>query len=333
MLTKKNKNTDSFVIGIDLGGTKVAAALVKQSGELLYQAKVVLGLQSYSSPRQKKTRLIEAIREVCWSLWERQTTDVRKKIKGIGLASAGPLNVDKKILIHPANFPGFGFFAIVDRLKKELLNWGFPDVPIAFQNDAMAAALGEMWLGGARDLRTFAVVTVGTGIGTGVIINGQPCQSGGMGSEFGHLFVNITSCDHFLSVVPGTVEGIASGTGIIRRAREEMGITCNSVEDLIHRYPQESKILFETSARALGILFYNLSVGLHLQKIFVGGGMSQIHQWFLPQAISWYRRLIRERHHRFECPVELAHLGPDAGVLGAAYCAVSLLSGTTDSNS
>lgn len=312
----------SYTIGLDLGGTKLASALLNQNGEIIDFIKVPVEMTKDGSALKTQKRVISLMADICHDFKKRYPKETSDKLfKGVGLASAGPLDTEKGLLINPINFPGWKKVSIRDDLAKELAKQKVK-TKVAFQNDAIAAALAEGWIGGAREMKTYAVVTVGTGIGTGVIFNGKPCHSKGMGSEFGHLVADMNSVmKNPKELKKFTVEGIASGTGILRRAKE-MGFRGESVEELVHAYragKKEYQILFDEMAFALAILCYDLSIGFHLDGIFLSGGLIKIKDLYLENLKSNYSNLITEFNPNFKTKITPAKTGNHAGVIGAGY--------------
>lgn len=312
----------SYTIGLDLGGTKLASALLNQNGEIIDFIKVPVEMTKDGSALKTQKRVISLMADICHDFKKRYPKETSDKLfKGVGLASAGPLDTEKGLLINPINFPGWKKVSIRDDLAKELAKQKVK-TKVAFQNDAIAAALAEGWIGGAREMETYAVVTVGTGIGTGVIFNGKPCHSKGMGSEFGHLVADMNSVmKNPKELKKFTVEGLASGTGILRRAKE-MGFRGESVEELVHAYragKKEYQILFDEMAFALAILCYDLSIGFHLDGIFLSGGLIKIKDLYLENLKSNYSNLITEFNPNFKTKITPAKTGNHAGVIGAGY--------------
>lgn len=308
-----------YTIGFDLGGTKLAAALVRQDGVIADFIKMPVHMKRASSPQRAQRQVIQMMSDIAVDFKARHPHECSpKKFKGIGLASAGPMDVAKGLLIHPANYPGWKIVPIRQRVQDALQKNGFKS-HVYFQNDAMAAALAEGWVGDARKMTSFAVVTIGTGIGTGLILNGQPCQTKGAGSEFGHTLIE-TQCvqkspkklSHY------TVEGIASGTALLRRAKE-LGFKGSSVEELVETKSRKYTHLYEDMAWALASLCYNLSIGFHLDGIFLSGGLIKIQDLYFKQLQAHYRLLIRQFNSLYECPIRIAKTKNNAGVLGAAY--------------
>lgn len=300
----------NFTIGIDLGGTKVSFALVDEKGKVIRHHKEP---SEKSSPKALAVQLAEN----CGRLLLLAKKN-KNAILGIGLASAGPLNVKTGKLLYPSNFLGWKIVPIVALLKAELKRRKI-QLPISFQNDAMAAALGEGWIGGARGKNTFAVITLGTGIGSGVIYKGSPLQWDGMGGEWGIQLI------HFPMVLEGgetylaSVEGMASGTGIAKRARA-LGYQGNGVEGIraeLEAGNLKYLPLFHEAGIALAILCYNISLALHPDRILFTGGLMHMKEYFFPSMQKKYKELI-EKHPGFAVNISQAKLGFSAGVVGAA---------------
>lgn len=315
--TANSKNT--YTIGFDLGGTKLAAALVRGDGHIVDFVKWPLNLKQQMTPKKAQNYVISHMGDIAADFQKRYPQFfTATRFRGVGLASAGPLNVETGTLIHPANFRGWKIVPIRQMLEQELRRRGLR-AKVFFQNDAMAAALAEGWVGAARGQHTYAVVTVGTGIGSGVIINGRPCQSGGAGSEFGHTLLDMRGLQmkpqqrgHF------TAEGLASGTALIRRARE-MGFTGTSVEELVLENKSKYNVLFDDMAWALGVLSYNLSIGFRPQAIYLSGGLIKIKDLYLEKTKKHHQNLVNDFNPLFRCPIRIAKTKNQAGVMGAAY--------------
>lgn len=319
---RKNSSKDTFTIGIDLGGTKLAGALIDKNGDILDYIKIPVEMRKDSSPLKTQKRIIGLMNDLSNDFKNRFPSECSSKFfKGIGLASAGPLNVERGELINPVNYPGWKIVPIQKMLQTEITKSKFK-TQVFFQNDAIASALAEGWIGGAKKMSTYAVVTVGTGIGTGVIFNSAPCQNRGMGSEFGHLLVDIKDLDKNLTKRHfHTVEGIASGTGLQRRANE-IGANIKSVEELVILYKNDKKkyqFLFDDMSFALASLCYNLSIGLNLEGIFISGGLIKVKELYFKDMKKTYNQLISDFNTHYKCPIEIAKSLNNAGVIGAGY--------------
>ncbi|WP_374029095.1 ROK family protein [Bdellovibrio bacteriovorus] len=309
----------TYTIGFDLGGTKLAAALLSNKGDMIDFIKVPVDMKREGSAAKTQKRVIGLMADIALDFKKRFPKETSgKTFLGIGLASAGPLNAAEGKLIHPVNYPGWKIVPIRDLLEKEVLRQGFK-TKVYFQHDATAAALAEGWVGGAKAMSSFAVVSVGTGIGSGVIFNGLPAQSRGMGSEYGHTIVDFKRLQNQPNKLHHcTVEGVASGTGLLRRAKE-MGFQGNSVEELIETKDAKYGVLFNEMASALACLCYNLSIGYNLEKIFLSGGLIKIKNLYFNDMKAHYKTMIRQMNPAFECKIEIAKTKNHAGVLGAGY--------------
>jgi glucokinase len=297
-----------YSIGFDLGGTKLASALLNQNGAIIEYSKIPTQMKRDPSAKATQKRIIELISDIALDFKARYPKECSSKnFVGIGLASAGPMNIEKGVLLNPINFPGWGVVPIQKLVSSEINKRGFK-TKIHFQNDAMAAAFSELWVGRAKKLKSFALITVGTGIGTGVIFNGKPCQSEGMGSEFGHILIK----DHL------TVEQLASGTGLLRQAAN-LGFQGDSIEQLILENDRKYDFLFEQMSESLAVLCYNLSIGFNLQGIFISGGLIKIKNLFFQQMQKKYQNLIMGFNPNYKCPIQIAKTKNKAGVIGAGY--------------
>jgi glucokinase len=333
VVTKTSQKSKTlYTVGVDLGGTKVATALVDGDGHCLEEtrrATVPPELVAQQDPRarskavdNKKVRahinyVVTAIAEAIVEVIDQTPIS---RIQGIGLASAGPMDLIKGTLENPANFHGWKTVPLVALIEGALAKRKIKK-PIYFQNDAMAAALGEGWTGRARGAQTYAMITVGTGIGSGVVLNGRPAQSRGMGSEWGHSLVNAPGLDHSRAdYEERTVEGLASGTALSVRAKSRLKkeATAAEVAALAREGDAAAQELFRDASEALAALFYNLSLGVHPEIFVVGGGMLAIKDLFLPRAIDIYRDMMKSRYPKFLVPIATAKLGTRAGVIGAA---------------
>lgn len=309
----------TYTIGLDLGGTKLAAALLNDQGDILDFIKVPVDMKRENSPLKTQKRVIHVMADICLDFKNRFPKETASScFRGIGLASAGPLNAEEGKLVNPVNYPGWKIVPIRDLVEKEVRDRGFK-TKVHFQHDGTAAALAEGWVGGAKGMKSYAVVTIGTGVGSGVIFQGRPCQTKGMGSEYGHTIVDFKGLQknpHQLHL--HTVEGIASGTGLLRRAKE-IGFQGNSVEELVNSKDEKYKPLYEDMAWALACLCYDLSIGYNMEKIFLSGGLIKIKNLYLPQLKKHYQSLIRQMNPSFECKIDIAKTKNQAGVLGAGY--------------
>jgi glucokinase len=215
-----------------------------------------------------------------------------------------------------ANLPGFEGFPIRDEVQRHLA------APIVLENDANAAALGEKWLGAGRDVKNLILLTLGTGIGGGIVIDGKVLHGNhGMAGEFGHMTVfpdgNPCGCGN-----TGCLEKHASATAIAAMGRmmhfsREIN-TSEDVYDLALEGNEHALRIFESMGRALGIAIANLVNAFDFPLYLISGGPLPAWDFFAPTMFTEIKRR-SFTYVRNGTRVEKALLGADAGLFGAAY--------------
>lgn len=312
-----------YSVGLDLGGTKLGAALVDEKGKIMaFRKETILDLKRKNTPAEGQRKIVSLMADMVFEFQQKYPEFfLRNVFSGIGLASAGPLNAQTGCLINPMNFSGWKIVPIRKMLEQSLKRRGF-SYPVFFQNDAIAAAFAEGWIGRAQGLKSYAAITIGTGIGTGVIFQGLPVQTHGMGSEFGHVIVESGLIQNPRDDLrEWTVEGIASGTGILRRA-QNLGFRGKEIEELVeavqsgdHQYIS----LFDDAADALAVLCYNLSIGFNAEKILISGGLIKVRELYFERLKKRYNALVNAMNPAFKTNIQIAKCLNKAGVIGAAY--------------
>ncbi|MBT2700657.1 ROK family glucokinase [Bacillus sp. ISL-40] len=260
----------------------------------------------------------------------------KNKLIGIGIGAPGPVNVQNGSIEVAVNL-GWDNFPLRDILKQET------SLPVVVENDANLAAIGEMWKGAGNGAKNLIFITLGTGVGGGIIVNGKIVHGeNGAGGEIGH----ITSIprDGFLCNCgkKGCLETVASATGIVRLALEELThteefsklkdyytkhqtVTSKQIFDAVNEGDQTAKRIIHQVTFHLGLSLANLANSLNPKKIVIGGGVSNAGDSLMIP--------LKEQFAQFAFPkvaqgVELvvATLGNDAGVLGGAWLAKETLS-------
>jgi len=292
-----------IVVGIDLGGTELRAAAMDESAQVLRHAR--LPTAADAGPAAIVEQMARLVDEVSSGLVP----------VGIGIGSPGPLDAASGTVIHAPMLRGWRDVPLA-RLVTERTG-----LPTFLENDANAAALAEWRLGAARGLRHVVYVTVSTGIGGGIIVDGRLLHGHrSLAGEIGHMIVTEDpvpcACGGF-----GCWETLASGSALGRRA-EAAGLqtdgpmTARLVAERAAAGDETAQRLMAEEARYLGIGFANL---LHLyapEMIVVGGGVSaalpmmteEITRTVAARAMPAYRNV----------PIRAAALGTQAGVIGAA---------------
>lgn len=313
-----------FVFAADLGGTHLRAATVDQTGRIHFRLK-------YNTPEAESADeivrlLVEAVREC-----EKQTAEAAGNagdvIKAISVVVPGTVNVEEGIVVKAPNVPCLDGFPLTAALSRELKR------PAILENDANAAAVGEMWQGAGRGRRTIVCVTLGTGVGGGIILDGKLWRGvDGAAAEVGHMCV-----DPFGGVAcgcgsRGCLEVYASATAIVRMAREASLRHPDSVlrtgadltSEMIYAAGLEGDELalevFRRMGVYLGIGLANLINIINPEMIVIGGGV--VNGWDLFEK-HMHQQVAERAFPLLAARVKIvrAECGDDAGLLGAARLA------------
>jgi glucokinase len=310
------------VIGVDLGGTNLRTAILNTDGEILDRHKEA----THASDGWAKvvSRLVENIKR-------QQEKAARRghEVLAVGVGAPGVIRADKGIVVKSPNFPDWNNLPLKDQLEKSL------DIPVFLENDANAAALGEQWRGAGQGIRSLILLTLGTGVGGGIILDNKIWHGAdGMAGEIGHmtLFPDGRSCSCGNT---GCLEMYASSRGIVQSYREE--IRKSSVRDGEQLEHITSEQVYEAAGggnkialrvmkdmgRMLGVGIASLINIFNPERIVVGGGVKDA--W--PLFIDSTREEIFKR--AFEVPAKRteivpSQLGDDAGMVGAAAAALEL---------
>jgi glucokinase len=319
------KQSDSIYLGIDIGGTKIAAGLVNGEGKMLYKTRVPM-----ISNRDAATGFA-AVREAIDTV---MAANPEKSISGIGICSPGPLDPKTGVVVNPPNLPCWRDFALADEVNRAYA------LPTKVDNDANAAGLAEAIWGAAKGYDEVFYATLGTGIGTGIIFNGRIFHGRtGAAAEGGHMSIDYKGprcgCGK-----PGCIEILASGPAIALRARNKLkstgapskmselaggNIDAVTTEIVAAAWregdPMATEVLRET-ADLLTVWFGNIIDLLEPKIIVVGGGVGELaSHWFdyiQQQLPKWS---INQRCT--EIPLKLARYSADAGLAGAAALSLS----------
>ena len=295
--------TSSFDAGFDIGGTQVKYGLVDRDGRLVRKGRV-------RSPEAMDGLL--AVLEETWSGLKKQAPG---PIRSCGFGIAGFYSTrDRKILQSP-NYPSLNGYPILPALRK------FIDVPVRIGNDANMAAFGEFSHGAGRGARSLVLITVGTGIGGGIILDGKIWEGeGGFAGEIGHITVNPEGepcgCGN-----RGCLETEASAPRLVRNFQALTGRTditdSKEVYFLAKAGDQGALESFRKVAYWLGIGIGIVITALNPEKVLIGGGGGEAGKLLLGPVVEEARR----RAHPIPfagCRIEKAALGNDAGLVGAA---------------
>jgi glucokinase len=296
-----------YSIGVDLGGTNLRAAAIDSEGHLLER------VAPHVEPQGGREAIIDDIVAAVRGVRERVGTD---GLRGVGIGVPGFIDIDTGVVLRASNLPDLDGFPVRDAIQQIL------GTPIILENDANAAALGEQWIGAGRNVKNLVLITLGTGIGGGVIIDGKILHGFvGMAGELGHMTVipdgNPCGCGNY-----GCLEKHASATAIAAMGRllhlGDNNLTSADVYNLARAGNLRAISVFESMGRALGIGIANLINIFNFPLYLLSGGPTPAWDMFAPTMFAE----IRKRSFIFDSTntrVERATLGADAGLFGAAY--------------
>jgi glucokinase len=318
--------SDPCFIGVDVGGTKVAAGLVDSIGEITHQTRTPMIATDAGAGLAAVTAAIDSV-----SAAARLSKESPRLISGIGICAPGPLCPRTGVVINPPNLPGWRNFPLADLISKSYR------LPVRVDNDGNAAALAEALWGAGRGYRNIFCATIGTGIGTGIVFDGRIYHGRtGAAAEGGHMTIDYRGprcgCGKL-----GCIEALASGPAIARRASEKIAAgRCSSILEQagghIDRITSEmvgraylagdlqAKEVLQETAMFLAVWLGNIVDLLEPDVMIIGGGAAPMLQPFFGEIHdrlpSW-----SVNSHCQEIPLVTAHYGADAGIAGgAALC-------------
>jgi glucokinase len=318
-----------FFWGVDVGGTGIKIGLVDDRGQTLAFQRIPT--RESEGPHAAMQRVAEVIRQ-----WQGEL-DVSGQVKRIGLGAPGPMDLARGYLVAPPQLPSWWDFPIRDTIA-ELLQCG-----VSFLNDANAAAYGEFWLGTGRNATSMILLTLGTGVGGGIIVDGELVNGvNSFGSECGHIVVNPSPAAELCvwGGGRGQLEAYASASAVVGRTRARLTegaesslggllggvdseLTAKKVYQAATTGDSLALEIVDETAKWLGIGVTTLVHTLDSGSVVLGGAMNfggpgcPIGQRFLEGIINEFRS--RTFDNVFSgTTIEYASLGGDAGYLGAA---------------
>ena len=303
-----------YCIGVDIGGTTVKMGLFEEDGKILDKWEIVT-----DTSEEGKAVLPNIASSIAAKISEHGLD--KRDVLGIGAGVPAPVN-SEGIVNGSANL-GWNY----KEVKKELEE--LTGLSAYIGNDANVAALGEMWKGGGEGEKNMIMVTLGTGVGGGVIIDGKMLVgANGAGGEIGHICVNYSEKDQCGCGNRGCLEQYASATGIVRLAKQKLGqemrstvlnkedVTAKDVFDAVKAGDEVAQEIAVEFGRYLGYGLANLAAVVDPAVFVIGGGVSKAGEVLLPYIEKPFmeRAFFANKNVRFV----LAQLGNDAGICGAA---------------
>jgi len=321
--------TAPFFWGIDVGGTGIKIGLVDDIGQTMAYEKIPT--RESEGPEAAVERVARVVEEIAERL------GVKDRIVRAGLGAPGPMDLPKGYLVAPPQLPSWWNYPIRDRVADAI------DLPVAFLNDANAAAYGEFWLGSGRDDRSMILLTLGTGVGGGIIVDGELVNGvNSFGSECGHIVIDPSPTAQLCAWGGGRgqLEAYASASGVVERTRERLtegaesslsGLLGGQDSELTARKVYEAAVagdrlaieIIDETARWLGIGITTLVHTLDPGSIVLAGAMNfggpecPMGKRFLDGICEEFKERTFENVYA-GTTIKFATLGADAGYLGVA---------------
>ena len=303
------------VIGVDLGGTNLRTALVSQNGEVAGKIK---------EPTCASDGHAKVVQKLIENIKAQQDSALRKgtKIAAVGVGAPGVIHAETGVVVKSPNFPDWNNLPLKKELETALA------LPVSIENDANAAALGEQWRGAGQGIASMIFLTLGTGVGGGIVLDGRIWPGAdGMAGEIGHMTIipdgRRCGCGN-----TGCLEMYASSRGIVMTYQERSSRSKVITSEDIYQAARDGDVLagdvMKDMGRLLGIGIANLINIFNPEMIVIGGGVKDA--W--PLFIEATRGEIKKR--AFEYPAARTQivpsvLGDDAGMIGAAALAFQKL--------
>ncbi len=304
-----------YVFGVDIGGTTVKLGLFTVAGELLEKWEIT-------------TRTDEGGKYILGDIAETLQNKMAEKklskeqVAGIGMGVPGPVKEDGTVL-RCVNL-GWGIFNVSDELSKII------GLPVKVGNDANMAALGEMWQGGGKGYKNIVMVTLGTGVGGGIILNGKMLFGvNGAGGEIGHIQVNDTETEVCGCGRKGCLEQYTSATGIVRMANQALNntdrpsslrnvqyVSAKEIFDAAKNGDDLAIELVENHGKCLGKALAQIACVVDPEIFVIGGGVSRAGSIITDTTAKYFQEYCF--HACKKTQFTLATLGNDAGIYGGA---------------
>ncbi|MEN2765987.1 ROK family glucokinase [Ornithinibacillus xuwenensis] len=312
-----NKNV---IVGVDIGGTTVKIGFIKSNGEIITKWEI------HTNTDSAGTSIVDDI----WNAISHRAKELsihQGEFLGIGVGAPGFIDSKNGYVYEAVNI-GWRDFELSDYLSRK------SGLPVFAENDANIAVLGENWLGAGHNSNDVIAITLGTGVGGGVIAGGNILNGvNGTAGEIGHITVDPNgypcNCGR-----RGCLETIASATGIVRQAmkiiendsasklaevyHENGTLSAKDIFALAELGDQDSMKIIEHIADVIGLVIANMTATLNPSKILIGGGVSKAGDQLLSPIRNAFNKYALPRASE-ACELSLAELGNDAGIIGAAY--------------
>jgi glucokinase len=314
---------NKMIVGVDLGGTTTKLAFLNLDGEIL--TKWEIPTDNSNQGLNITDNIVKAIDEKTAELGI-----LKENLLGIGMGVPGPVNYKTGVILNVVNLGWQDNYPLKDRLEAAT------SLPVMLENDANCAALGEMWNGAGKGAKDLVCVTLGTGVGGGVIANGNIVQGiNGAAGEIGHITAIPFGGAPCNCGKTGCLETIASATGIVRLANEELAkgadsgdltkimsqfgkITAKDIFDAARNSDETAAKIVDQVTFHLGFVLAGIANTLNPEKIVLGGGVSKAGAVLLDSVKEHFSKYAFSSVKE-STEITIATLGNDAGVTGAAW--------------
>lgn len=314
-----------YVVGVDLGGTKILTALADSNGKIIERIRVETGAED------SVEIVVQRINDTVLHAIEKAGIE-KNEVARVAVGTPGPLDIKREIVLTAPNL-NWENVPLVEMMEKEL------GLPVLLENDANAAALAEYAFGAGKGTQHMVYMTISTGVGGGVIINGQLLHGAGVsGGEIGHHTIDpdgpLCGCGNY-----GCLESMASGTALGRYARDVVATGRKTMMSELVESPDQldgsivtkaaeagddmALVLVDLVARNIGIGVANLINIFNPEKIVLGGGVMKAGHLFIDRIQNEAKQ--RSLKDSYElCEIVFSKLGSDVGVLGAIAVAIQV---------
>lgn len=305
----------SCYLGIDIGGTNIRLGVVDDKGKILYRKRFP------TLKEQGKNRVIARLLKVINSVIKNS----KYPIKGIGIGCPGPLDSKKGIVLSPPNLPDWKGLHLREIVRRRF------NLPVYLENDANCAGLGESWQGAGKGASSMVLLTLGTGIGSALILNKKLWKGkDGFASEFGHVSINPKGpkckCGN-----RGCLELYASATAVVKRIKQALK---KGMKSKVFKSPKEnitaakiyraakigdeiSKRILDETAFYLGVAIANIVNALNPEIVVLSGGMTKAGRLLFDKIKQTVKtRALAEASRGLK--IVSARLGENAGIIGAS---------------
>jgi len=307
------------ILAIDLGGTKIAVGLVNFKGKVIKK-----NVESTEIKKGAQGVIKQILR-----MGDDLLAGFQEKVVAIGIGTAGPLDIKRGLIFFAPNLPGWHNVQIVKPLKNHF------HLPVYFDNDANAAALGEFLFGAGKGTKNMIYLTISTGIGGGIIIDKKLYHGRGNAGEIGHMIIDPNGpkcrCGNY-----GCLEAFSSGTAIAREAKKNLkkasliwklakgkkkNIDARLVFEAYKNGDKLAQKIILKSLVALGIGLVNITHIFNPDKVILGGGVMKDKKYILPFLRDFVRKKVMFGFEK-DIKIEATKLKSDVGLIGAASLAI-----------